>query len=258
MGDDVAAKIFFSYSSRDRPLAARIAQDLRTAGIDVWFDEWQIKVGDSIAQKIEEGLKSANFVAILLSRHSLASAWSQLEWQSRLHDEARSPAEKAILPLKADDCELPALLQDRKYADFSVSYETGLSSLLRSIRSEGALAAVNATKTDSQLFPVIYLNVLRGPMSGCELTFQKEQVTIGRDESCDLPFPDEKKISRVHAKIYYEADRFWLEDLKSKNKTFTVSAASTYVALDDAPVRLESGRRFRLATVVEIEFRQQT
>jgi hypothetical protein len=251
------SKLFLSYSSRDRTLAAKIAQDLRTAGIDVWFDEWQLKVGDSIAQKIDEGLNSADFVAVLLSRQSVESVWSQLEWRSKLHDEARSRS-NSILPLKADDCELPPLLRDKKYADFSASYETGLSSLLRSVNPEGELADSNATKTDSKLFPTIYLKVLRGPMAGCELSFQKEQITIGRDEQCDLPFPSENKISRVHAKIYYEVDRFWLQDLKSKNKTFTVASGSSYIELDDKPVYLESGLRFRLATVVEIEFRQQT
>jgi predicted esterase len=59
--------VFLSHSSRDKDLARRIAEDLKSHSIEVWFDEWEIRVGHSISQMIERGLEKADFVAVLLT-----------------------------------------------------------------------------------------------------------------------------------------------------------------------------------------------
>ena len=76
------SSVFLSYSSNDKPLAERLALDLSNRGIKVWLDEWEIVVGDSISQKIQEGLRQCQFVAIILTRNSIASGWVEKEWGS--------------------------------------------------------------------------------------------------------------------------------------------------------------------------------
>ena len=41
---------FISYSSKDSSIIDKVATDLRSAGIGVWFDKWDIRVGESILQ----------------------------------------------------------------------------------------------------------------------------------------------------------------------------------------------------------------
>ena len=59
--------VFLSHSSKDKDQVVRLATDLREAGVAVWLDEWEISVGDSISQKIQEGLKNYPYLAIWLT-----------------------------------------------------------------------------------------------------------------------------------------------------------------------------------------------
>ena len=57
MADDFNYDIFLSHSSKDKPVVRAVAERLRADGLRVWLDEWEIKSGDSIPAKIEEGLE---------------------------------------------------------------------------------------------------------------------------------------------------------------------------------------------------------
>lgn len=48
---------FVSHSSRDKPFIRQLAADLSNSGIKVWLDEQKIKVGDSIVDKVGQGLE---------------------------------------------------------------------------------------------------------------------------------------------------------------------------------------------------------
>ena len=63
------------------------------------------------------------------------------------------------------------------------------------------------------------LLVLEGPEAGQRIVIEQQPLIIGRDETCDLVIPD-RQVSRQHARIRLEADRYILEDLGSKNGTF--------------------------------------
>jgi len=45
-------------SSKDKVIVRPIAERLHKDGLRVWFDEWELKPGDSIPAKIEDGLRS--------------------------------------------------------------------------------------------------------------------------------------------------------------------------------------------------------
>ena len=129
--------VFLSHSSLDNPLARRIACDLQGANIDVWLDEWEILVGDSITQQVQKGLDESEYVGVLLSRDSVISGWVEKEWQSQIGLEASSRA-VVILPLAANDCKMPTLLRDKRYADFTTEYNTGLEQLIEAISGHDA------------------------------------------------------------------------------------------------------------------------
>jgi hypothetical protein len=57
-------RIFLSHSSQDKDSVRRLAEDLRRVGIEVWLDEWEIRVGDQISRKIQEGLKNTDYLAV--------------------------------------------------------------------------------------------------------------------------------------------------------------------------------------------------
>ncbi len=128
----MGAKIFLSHSSVDKPFVTSLAVDLKHLGHDIWLDEWKILVGESIPKKIALGLNESDFVAVALSKASVASNWVENEWQAKYWDEVNTQM-ISVLPIVIDDCEIPTLLKTKKYVDFRRGYTKGLESLGHSI-----------------------------------------------------------------------------------------------------------------------------
>ena len=57
MEQDFQYDVFVSHSAKDKAVVCPLAERLRADGLKLWFDEWEIKPGDSIPAKIEEGLE---------------------------------------------------------------------------------------------------------------------------------------------------------------------------------------------------------
>lgn len=57
----VTPKVFLSYAGEDQEDAKRIANALTAQGIDTWWAEWSLSAGDSLRQKIDEGLAGCTF-----------------------------------------------------------------------------------------------------------------------------------------------------------------------------------------------------
>jgi hypothetical protein len=63
------------------------------------------------------------------------------------------------------------------------------------------------------------LLMVEGPAPGKRIFMDQPVLLIGRDDRCDIAIP-ERQVSRHHASITLEGDRFILRDLGSKNGTF--------------------------------------
>ncbi|MCX8532167.1 toll/interleukin-1 receptor domain-containing protein [Chryseobacterium luquanense] len=82
-------KIFLSHSKKDKVIIEQIANDLRKCGIEVWYDEWEIPVGESIRKKIfDDGIPNCDVFFIYLTKNSLESYWVQKELDSAIFREA--------------------------------------------------------------------------------------------------------------------------------------------------------------------------
>ncbi|MCA8096759.1 toll/interleukin-1 receptor domain-containing protein [Burkholderia contaminans] len=126
---------FLSHSSKDKPFIRQLAADLTASGIDVWLDEQRIRVGDSIPEKIAQGLAGSDFFLIGMSEHSANSTWVQKELNNALVNEVQR-RKVHILPLKLDDSPMPQIIADKRYADFSKSYKAGLDDLLNALKGD--------------------------------------------------------------------------------------------------------------------------
>jgi HEAT repeat protein len=129
-----ALDLFLSYSSADRSFAQRLATDLTAYGLRVWWDHWEMRVGDSLTEKIQDGISRSSWLAILLSPDSVNAPWVKRELSAALAEEIEG-SHVIVLPLLIAECNLPPFLKDRKYADFRDSYESGLGALLARVAS---------------------------------------------------------------------------------------------------------------------------
>jgi hypothetical protein len=125
---------FLSHSSKDKPFIRQLASDLAKQGIDTWLDEQRILVGDSITEKIGQGLAQSDYFIIALSEASVGSAWVKKELSGALLREVER-RKVTVLPIKLSECEIPEMLQDKKYADFSKSYKEGLQELIKTMKA---------------------------------------------------------------------------------------------------------------------------
>ncbi len=130
----MSKKIFISHSSKDKDFARKLSDDFLQMGYEPWLDEWEIKVGECIVKKIETGITDADFVVIILSNHSVSSEWVSAEWKTKYWDEIDSTS-TLVLPVLIEQCEIPALLKTKKYADFTKSYAVAFEALVSAIKT---------------------------------------------------------------------------------------------------------------------------
>lgn len=121
--------IFISYSSKDRGFASKLATDLKSKGLSVWLDQWQLKVGDSLIRKIGDAIKAQDYLIVVLSKASVKSEWVMKELSTGLIKELEE-RRVFVLPVVIEDCNIPPLLSDKIYADFQGNYLSGLNTLL--------------------------------------------------------------------------------------------------------------------------------
>lgn len=126
--------VFLSHNHADKPFVRRLAADLDNQGIPYWLDEAEIKVGESLIEKIRDGIDKVDFVAVVLSPHSVASPWVQREVDVAMNQEIMGRRVK-VLPLLYKVCDLPGFLLGKRYADFTedTRYANALEDLVKSI-----------------------------------------------------------------------------------------------------------------------------
>ena len=132
---------FISYSHTDSKFADWLAEKLKASGVAVWIDKWEIKVGNSITQKINEGIIASDFLIVVLSRASVNSKWVREELNAATIRNVEQKKHAFILPVLIEECEIPTLLQHRKYANFKDHPAQAFQELLEVIQPTAAVTA---------------------------------------------------------------------------------------------------------------------
>jgi TIR domain-containing protein len=127
------ARVFISYRRSDLAVAADLAAELRSAGHEVWFDDWEIGLGDSIVGRMNEGLAAVAYLVLCCSSSGVSAPWISREWMSALASQLNGHGVK-VLPVVLPGGAPPAILADIKYADLSTDRASGVNELLRAIR----------------------------------------------------------------------------------------------------------------------------
>lgn len=130
---NAVANVFISYRKSDGQQAERLANEVRAAGHQVWFDEWEINLGDSVVGKMNEGLEGATYVVVCYSSSGITSPWMSSEWMSTLARQLNGHGVK-LLPVLLTGGAPPAILADLQYADLVKDWNQGVAKLLRAIR----------------------------------------------------------------------------------------------------------------------------
>ena len=91
---------FISHATEDKDtIVSRLADALEKLKVKIWYDEFSLKVGDSLTKSIDEGLNKSRFGIIVISKKFLEKRWTDYEYRSLLSKEENN---KVILPIWHD------------------------------------------------------------------------------------------------------------------------------------------------------------
>lgn len=90
--------LFISHASEDKEDFVRpLAETLQQLGVNVWYDEFTLKVGDSLRQKIDSGLRNSKYGTVVLSTDFIKKDWTNYELDGLVAREMNG--HKMILPI---------------------------------------------------------------------------------------------------------------------------------------------------------------
>ncbi|RNC86015.1 MAG: TIR domain-containing protein [Balneola sp.] len=125
-------RVFLSYSYQDREKVDRIAHELQSNNIDIWYDQQDLDVGSNWNEKIRYQIESSDTVIIFLSKNFLSSEWSQRElWQALSESEKRNIN---IIPVTLERVKIPSDLSGFLILNLGNS-EAALQKLIHKIKT---------------------------------------------------------------------------------------------------------------------------
>jgi hypothetical protein len=138
---------FISHDFRDKDTIARlIAEGLSKKMCSVWFDEYSLKVGDSLRESIEKGLKECKKCVVIVTPNFLSNqGWTKTEFNSIFTRELIEER-KVVLPVwagigKREVYEYSPSLADRVAARWENGVDKVVLDLLKAIDVYGAKTA---------------------------------------------------------------------------------------------------------------------
>tara|TARA_R110001583_G_scaffold30529_1_gene105524 strand:+ start:1699 stop:2565 length:867 start_codon:yes stop_codon:yes gene_type:complete len=124
--------VFISYSHENKEFVDQLAIQLVQQNVHIWLDRWELSLGDSIIDKVQDAVDGASALLVILSNASVASEWCKKELSSGL---LRELEEKrvVVMPVLLEDCKVPLFARGKIYADFRSNFDDGLKTVIDGI-----------------------------------------------------------------------------------------------------------------------------
>jgi hypothetical protein len=103
-------RAFLCYGTEDKPLAEKIASAMQSSRIDTWWANWCISAGDSLRQRIDEGLGDCTHFIVLLTPTSIKKPWVNQEMDAGLIRKLNNHCKFIPLRHRLPVSQLPPLL----------------------------------------------------------------------------------------------------------------------------------------------------
>jgi len=189
-----APKAFISHATEDKDrFVIPFATKLREKGVDAWVDQWEIKPGESLVDRIfESGIKEASVFIVVLSSTSVRKPWVRDELDAGVM--RRISGQAKVIPIILDDVEVPVSLQHTLYLSVS---KDGLEKVLEKTVHAifeidtrpplGAPPAYTSNNSLPRLLPDPVDNVVFNTI--IDLTLDESMGTITREQLSELLAP---------------------------------------------------------------------
>lgn len=96
--EEIGYDAFISHATEDKDELVRpLAGMLKEYGFRIWYDEFELEIGDSLRESIDQGLVNSSYGIVILSQKFLDKNWTKYELNSLVAKEIEG--EKVILPI---------------------------------------------------------------------------------------------------------------------------------------------------------------
>ena len=153
---------FLSYARADAEFALRLADDLRTAGVNLWVDQRDIRPSQRWDRAVENALRDCAAVVVVLSPRSVASE-NVLDEVGFAMDHRRD-----VIPVLLEPCDIPIRISRLQHIDFAGGYQPALE---RCRRVLGTLPNGSKRPLDPELVQrareelTLYIGTLAGQLT---------------------------------------------------------------------------------------------
>lgn len=154
--------VFLSYASQDAEVARRIADALRAAGVEVWFDQSELRGGDAWDQKIRRQIKECALFMPIISdtTQERAEGYFRLEWKlavDRSHliaDDAHFLFPVVISEISEGAARVPDRFRDVQWTRLRLDETPGeLAARVARVLGGGAPSAARTTERSAGSLP---------------------------------------------------------------------------------------------------------
>ena len=114
-------RIFISYSRRDADAAQSLATLCAMTGAETWLDRWKLRPGDQWAERLDEAIHRSNIILVLVSRAEKSDSSLRSRELSAICERKWAQGDVRVIPIRLDQCELPAFLSDLPALDGTTS-----------------------------------------------------------------------------------------------------------------------------------------
>ena len=111
--------VFLSHAHADNTFVDGLHSWLsEVAGISTWYDARHLPAGATIATHLADAIAQCRAMIIVLSNASIKSGWVKEEYEAAIGQRTQLK-DFRIIPVRAEDCEIPGFLQTTKWVDLS-------------------------------------------------------------------------------------------------------------------------------------------
>ena len=149
-------QVFVSYASTDSTAARAIINGLRSRGLSVWLDVYEVRPGENIGEVIRAAISASAYFLLLLSKESVSSLGTAHESETILKE--LQSRDVTVLPILLEDVEVPSSLALYQWFDMRSGIEGNLEKLAESLRST---PKINFEKLSPQHFEQLVFDLLQ-------------------------------------------------------------------------------------------------
>ena len=145
--------VFLSHNSRDKPVVEEIAALLKTQGLTVWLDKWELRPGFPWQEGLEEGIQAARAGAVFIGVEGLGP-WQEPEARAFIARSRREriPVIPVLLPGCPESPRLTVFLDAFTWVDLREGLtEEGLARLVWAYRQEAGRSRLRRTRSSPRL-----------------------------------------------------------------------------------------------------------